>query len=133
LLSRCNDLGGRAGLAEVGQLAERWGREAPMTANTAALSLARCDGWGVAEPAPAPSSFPVPILLLLGQNDPINGRKAADALAPMLVTSGADATYVSWDGLGYSVLARSDCAATLVNEYLGDAGLTGAAERACPA
>lgn len=133
LLSRCNDLSGRPGLDEVPQLAERWGREAPMTANTAALSLARCDGWGVADPAPAPSSFPIPLLLLFGQNDPINGRKAAEALAPLLVTTGADTTYVSWDGLGYSVLARSDCAATLVGQYLGNLGLTGAAERACPA
>ncbi|GAA3960581.1 alpha/beta hydrolase [Gordonia caeni] len=132
-VSRCNDLVGRPGLDEIPGLAQTWGKDAPMTANTAALSLARCDGWGVADPAPGPMSFPVAPLVLLGQNDPINGLKAAESLAPLLVTTGADATTVSWDGLGYSVLGRSDCAALLVVDYLGDEKLTGPAERACPA
>lgn len=132
-VSRCNDLVGRPGLDEVPALAQTWGEDAPMTANTAALSLARCDGWGVADPAPAPTAFPVGPLVLLGQNDPINGLKSAEALAPLLVTTGAEATTVSWDGLGYSVLGRSDCAAQLVVDYLGDEKLPGPAERACPA
>lgn len=133
LLSRCNDMLGRPGLADIPKLARTWGADAPMTANSAALSLARCDGWGNAGAAPAPSSFPIPPLVLLGLNDPINGLKSAEALTPLLVTTGAEPVSVSWDGLGYSVLTRSECAAQLVVDYLGDERLTGPAERACPA
>ncbi|GAC57388.1 putative hydrolase [Gordonia hirsuta DSM 44140 = NBRC 16056] len=133
LVARCNDLVGRPSLAEVPKLAEKWAADAPMTANTAALSLARCDGWGVADIAAATSSFPIDPLVLIGQNDPINGSKAAEALSPLLITTGAESTHVNWDGLGYSVLSRSDCAAALTAEYLGTDGLSGSAERACPA
>ncbi|MFC0315314.1 alpha/beta fold hydrolase [Gordonia phosphorivorans] len=132
-VTRCNDMVGRPGLDDIPGLARTWGTDAPMTANTAALSLARCDGWGSAGAAPAPTSFPIAPLVLLGLNDPINGLKAAEALTPLLVTTGADARTVSWDGLGYSVLARSRCAAEIVVGYLGEDKLTGPAERACPA
>ncbi len=133
ILARCNDMAGRPGIEEIGDLARKWSADAPLTATTAALDLARCDGWGVADPAAAPTAFEVSPLILLGQNDPINGLKAAEGLAPLLLTAGAGGTTVSWDGLGYSVLARSDCAAQLAAEYLGDQRLTGPAERACPA
>ncbi|MFT3662578.1 MAG: alpha/beta hydrolase [Gordonia sp. (in: high G+C Gram-positive bacteria)] len=132
-VTRCTDMVGRPGLGEVPKLARRWAEDAPMTANSAALSLARCDGWGVADPVSAPSSFPIYPLVLLGQNDPINGLKAAEALAPLLITASAEAVSASWDGLGYSVLSRSDCAAALAVEYLGPEKLSGPAERACPA
>ncbi|WP_454163360.1 alpha/beta hydrolase [Gordonia iterans] len=132
-VAHCNNMVGRPGISEVPDLARKWAADAPMTANTAALSLARCDGWGVAETAAAPSSFPVPPLVLLGQNDPINGLKSAEGIIPLLITAGAEQTTVSWDGLGYSVLSRSDCAAALVVEYLGDRKLGSPAERACPA
>lgn len=133
ILSRCNDLAGRPGIGEIGDLAKKWSADAPITATTEALGLARCDGWGVADPAAAPNQFTISPLILLGQNDPINGLKSAEQLAPMMVTAGADATMVSWDGLGYSVVAHSDCAALLVAEYLGKDRLTGPRERACPA
>ncbi|WP_440712279.1 alpha/beta hydrolase [Gordonia sp. FQ] len=133
LLARCNDLVGRPGLAEIPGLATSWGRDAPLTANSAALGLARCDGWGVADPAKAPETFAVSPLILLGQNDPINGLKLTESLTPLMVTAGASPTTVSWDGLGYSVLSRSECAADVVAEYLGDVKLSGPAERACPA
>ncbi|MFT3715070.1 MAG: alpha/beta hydrolase [Gordonia sp. (in: high G+C Gram-positive bacteria)] len=132
LVSACNDLVGRPGLDELPSMAKDWSKDAPITATGAALGLARCDGWGVADAATAPTGFPVAPLVFVGADDPVNGAKAAEGLTPLLITAGANANTVSWDGLGYSVVAHSDCAVRTVVEYLGSEPLSGAGERVCP-
>ncbi|WP_051198244.1 alpha/beta fold hydrolase [Gordonia shandongensis] len=133
ILATCNDLRGRPGSQEVPALAKQWSAASPLTATTTALDLLRCDGWGVTDAPESPDSFPVTPLLLIGQNDPINGAAAAESVIPLMLAADTAPTTVRWDGLGFSVAARSDCAADTIADYLGDTPLSGPAERSCPA
>lgn len=133
LVGVCNDLRGRPGLQELPGLAKDWSADAPMTAPTAALSLASCDGWGSTDAPIAPDRLPVDPLILVGANDPFNGSTVVDTLAQTLAPTKTNPTAVGWDGLGFSVLAHSTCAADVVRDYMGDAPLTGPTERSCPA
>ncbi|GAA2374644.1 alpha/beta fold hydrolase [Gordonia cholesterolivorans] len=133
IVARCNDMRGRPGTDEIPALARDWNAQNPLTAGTTALDLVRCDGWGVADSPAAPERFAVDPLVLVGQNDPINGAAAADDLTPLMLAADTAQTTVSWDGLGYSVAANSTCAGDLIGEYLGPAPLGAPSERACPA
>ncbi|MGB6125561.1 MAG: alpha/beta hydrolase [Gordonia sp. (in: high G+C Gram-positive bacteria)] len=132
VVARCNDLRGHPGTAEIPALAKDWSAQSPLTSNTTALDLVRCDGWGVADTPSEPTSFAVNPLLLIGQNDPINGADAAHNLAPLFLATGTNQTTVTWDGLGYSVTAGSGCAVALIDEYLGTSPLAAPMQRACP-
>ncbi|MGB3696522.1 MAG: alpha/beta fold hydrolase [Gordonia sp. (in: high G+C Gram-positive bacteria)] len=133
IVARCNDMRGRPGTDRVASLAADWAARAPLTAATSALDLVRCDGWGVTDTPPAPDRFAVNPLILVGQNDPINGAEAAQNLIPLMLAANTAQTTVTWDGLGYSVAAHSRCATDLIGQYLGEAPLTAPAERTCPA
>ncbi|SKZ89258.1 secreted protease [Mycobacteroides abscessus subsp. abscessus] len=79
-----------------------------------------------------PNSYPVPPLLLNGTGDPVNGGGGIATVNTLLTKAGADSVSVTWEGLGYSVLARSDCAADAVSDYVKQAPLSGPSERGCP-
>ena len=133
IMSRCNDLIGKPGTGDIPGLVEEWRTAAPLSAKQAALDIARCDGWGTAAEPGTPTSFPTPPLVLVGRNDPVNGGTGSLKLAPLMIQTGADAKSVTWSGIGYSVLANSECAAQIVTQYLGDDELSGPTDRACPA
>ncbi|MEO9328621.1 alpha/beta hydrolase [Gordonia aurantiaca] len=133
IVSRCNDVSGPVGQNEVPGLAETWSRQSSLTGTDAALSLVRCNGWASGAPVRAPSSLPADPLVLNGTRDPINGGLGANALVPVFMNASAEPVTVSWDGLGYSVLARSECAADVVAEYVAKAPLGGPTQRGCPA
>ncbi|NMN99977.1 alpha/beta hydrolase [Gordonia sp. TBRC 11910] len=131
LLSRCNNSSGTVGLDQVPGLITEWTKQNPITGTNAALSLVRCNGWATSQPAKAPTSYTTAPLVLAGTNDPINGSDAS-TLNAGFTEAGTAPISVSWDGLGYSVLAHSSCAADVVGDYLGATPLSGPAERACP-
>lgn len=132
LLSRCNDSSGSVGLDQIPGLITEWSKQNPLTGASTALSLVRCNGWATSQPIKSPASYPVAPLVLSGTNDPINGSDAT-GLDPGFTAARTDAVKLSWDGLGYSVLAHSGCAAATVSDYLKAAPMTGPSERACPA
>lgn len=133
LVGRCNDLRGRPGLQELSGLVRDWSGEAPMTAVTTALDLADCDGWGSTDAPAPPESLAVDPLILVGANDPFNGSAVVDQLTQTLSAAKASPTAVTWDGLGFSVLAHSDCAGGVLDEYLGPEPMKAPASRSCPA
>lgn len=133
LVSRCTDVTGPVGQNEIPGLYEAWSRQSPLTGANSALSLVRCNGWASPGPTRAPSSLPADPLVLNGTRDPINGGNGANALAPLFLNAGAEPVTVTWDGLGFSVLARSSCAADVVSEYVAQAPLGGPTQRGCPA
>ncbi|MDY6809425.1 MAG: alpha/beta fold hydrolase [Actinomycetota bacterium] len=132
LVARCNDVSGPVGQNEIPGLIDAWTKQNPLTGSDSALSLMRCNGWASSTPVNPPSALPVDPLLLDGANDPINGGQGAEALGGLFITAGTTPTTVSWDGLGYSVLARSACAADIVATYLGDEPLGPPTDRGCP-
>ncbi|MCD2144317.1 alpha/beta hydrolase [Gordonia paraffinivorans] len=133
IVSRCNDVTGPVGQNEVPGLVDAWSKQSSLTGSDSALSLVRCNGWAAGTAVRAPSSLPADPLVLNGTRDPINGGLGANALAPVFLNASAEPVTVSWDGLGYSVLARSDCAAGVVAEYVAKAPLGGPTQRGCPA
>ncbi|MFW0784837.1 alpha/beta hydrolase [Gordonia sp. CPCC 206044] len=132
LVSRCNDVNGPVGQNEIPGLIDSWSKQNPLTGADAALSLMRCNAWSSSNPTNPPSGFPTDPLVLDGANDPINGGGGADALGALFIKAGARPTTVTWDGLGYSVMARSACAADIVGQYLGNQPLGEPTERGCP-
>ncbi|MEE4022888.1 alpha/beta hydrolase [Gordonia sp. PKS22-38] len=132
LVSRCNDVSGPVGQNEIPGLIDSWSRQNPLTGADSALSLMRCNAWASSTPVNPPSALPVDPLLLDGANDPINGGGGAEALGGLFIKAGTTPTRVTWNGLGYSVLARSACAAEIVAQYLGDEPLGEPTDRGCP-
>ena len=133
LVSRCNDVYGPVGQNEIPTLIDTWSRQSPLTGTDSALSLMRCNGWAAGNPTAAPGSLPTPPLVLNGTNDTINGGNGANALRATFLNAGIAPVTVGWEGIGYSVLARSSCAAQTVAEYLGPTPLAGPTDRGCPA
>ncbi len=131
LVSRCNNVTGTAGLNEVEALVGDWAKQYPLTGQTMAIALARCTGWGTSTPATAPSGFAVAPLVFGAGGDPVNGSDPT-VLNRLFTEAVAAPTTVSWDGVGYSVLAHSDCAAGIANDYLGTGPLGPPRSRACP-
>ncbi|RPA20042.1 alpha/beta hydrolase [Gordonia sp. OPL2] len=132
LVARCNDVTGPVGQNEIPGLIDAWSRQNPLTGANSALSLLRCNAWATSNPVNPPTALPVDPLVLNGANDPINGGGGAEALGGLFIKAGSTPTTVSWDGLGYSVLARSACAADVVAQYLGEAPLGEPTDRGCP-
>lgn len=133
IVSTCNDVTGPVGQNEIGGLINDWTTQNPLTGTDAALSLLRCNGWASDSAVNPPNSFPVAPLVLNGSGDPINGGAGAATLDPLFTKAGTQPVSVSWDGLGYSVLARSSCAAGVVARYVEQSPLDGPSERGCPA
>ncbi|GAA1480611.1 alpha/beta hydrolase [Gordonia sinesedis] len=133
LVARCNNVTGPVGQNEVAPLIDAWSKQNPLTGADAALSLMRCNGWAASPAVAPPNSFPVAPLVLNGSGDPINGGTGAAALNPMFAKASTRPVTVSWDGLGYSVLARSACAADVVGQYVERSPIEGPSERGCPA
>ncbi|MGU3294445.1 alpha/beta fold hydrolase [Williamsia sp. M5A3_1d] len=117
LLSRCNDTSQPVGQNEIGGLVSSWSGQYRFTGTDTALSLLRCSGWPAGPAAPRPEGFDVPVLLLTSGYDTINGGTGAGALEPLFVSARAKTSTVTWDGLGFSVTAHSDCAADIVARY----------------
>ncbi|WP_231894378.1 MULTISPECIES: alpha/beta hydrolase [Gordonia] len=132
LVAACNDVSGPIGQNEIPGLATTWSKQNPLTGNNSALSLGRCLGWASTPTVNPPNSYPVPPLLLNGTGDSINGGNGISTVNTVLTKAGADSVSVTWEGLGYSVLARSDCAADAVSDYIKQAPLSGPSERGCP-
>ncbi|MFC8313453.1 alpha/beta hydrolase [Gordonia sp. NPDC057258] len=132
LVSRCNDVTGPVGQNEVPGLVDAWSKQNPLTGANSALSLVRCNGWASGNPVRPPTSLPADPLILNGTRDPINGGEGANALVPLFMNAEAEPVTVTWDGLGYSVLGRSACAAEVVAEYVDRAPLQGPTQRGCP-
>ncbi|MDL9936409.1 alpha/beta fold hydrolase [Gordonia sp. ABSL1-1] len=133
IVATCNDVIGPVGQSEIPGLIDAWSRQSSLTGADAALSLLRCNGWPPAEGTRAPTALPTAPLVLSGSNDTINGGSGAAALKPLFMNLQVAPVTVTWDGLGYSVLARSSCAADVVAEYVDRAPLTGQTQRGCPA
>lgn len=133
IVAACNDMTGPVGQNEIAGLIDSWTKQNPLTGANSALALARCTGWAAATPVNPPSSFPVPPLVLNSTGDPVNGGAGAATLDSLFAKSGTQPTTVTWEGLGYSVVARSACAADVVADYVRAAPLTGPSERGCPA
>ncbi len=133
IVAACNDVSGPIGQNEIPGLATTWSTQNPLTGTNTALSLGRCLGWASTPTVNPPNSYPVPPLLLNGSGDPINGGDGIATVTTVLTKAGAESVSVTWDGLGYSVLARSDCAADAVADYVRQAPLSGPSERGCPA
>ncbi|MBD0020867.1 alpha/beta fold hydrolase [Gordonia pseudamarae] len=132
LLARCNDATGTVGQNEVPALITRWADQYPLTGTDTAMSLLRCSGWGTAPTSNPPSDLPVVPVVLNTTDDPVNGGQGARELNATLLRAGVTPFAVRWDGLGYSTLANSTCAAALVTDYLGTTPLSGPTERDCP-
>lgn len=132
LVSRCTDVSGPVGQNEIPDLIASWTKQNPLTGTDAALDLVRCTGWPADDPTAPPSSLPINPLVLNNSGDPINGGEGAGALSATLIRAGAAAIAVGWDGLGYSVAARSQCAAELIGEYVDSGTLAGPSDRTCP-
>ncbi|WP_083533928.1 alpha/beta hydrolase [Gordonia desulfuricans] len=133
VVSVCNDVTGPVGQNEVAGLVTAWTKQNPLTGTDTALSLVRCNGWASSEPVNPPESFPVAPLVLLNSGDPINGGEGVKGLSPLFARAGTTPVTVDWNGLGYSVLARSTCAADVVAQYVAHSPLEGPADRGCPA
>lgn len=133
LLSRCNDVTGTVGQNEIPALIKRWSGQYPLTGADSAMTLLRCSGWGSAPTTKAPSDLPVAPVVLNTSDDPVNGGRGAKELNATLLRAGVTPISVAWEGLGYSTLANSTCAAQLVKDYLGRTPVTGPTERSCPA
>ena len=133
LVARCNDTTGPVGQNEIPGLIDAWTKQYPTTGADAALTLMRCNGWSAGTAVNPPTSFPANPLVLNGSGDTINGGAGAAGLTPLFVRAGADPTTVTWDGLGYSVVAHTTCAADVVGQYLQNAPLSGPSQRGCPA
>jgi pimeloyl-ACP methyl ester carboxylesterase len=131
LLSRCNDTTEPVGQNQVGELLTQWSQQYPLTGSNAALGLLRCSGFPSGDTTPSLGEVPVPVLVLRGGGDPINGPVATDGVGGGLVGAGAEFSMLTWDGLGYSVIAHSDCAGQAAIAYTlsGAPPTTGA----CPA
>lgn len=133
LVARCNDTTAPVGQNEIPGLIDSWTKQYPATGADAALTLLRCNGWSSGAAVAAPTSFPASPLVLNGSGDTINGGAGAAGLSPLFVRAGTDPTIVTWDGIGYSVLAHTACAADVVGQYLQNAPLSGPSQRGCPA
>lgn len=133
IVGTCNDVNGVTGQNEIPGLIDSWSKQNPLTGADSALSLVRCASWPTTAPINPPSALPVSPLILDGSNDPINGGGGADAMKAVFIKASTSPTTVSWDGLGYSVAARSACAADVVDDYLGNQPLGDPADRGCPA
>ena len=57
------------------------------------------------------------MLVLNGGTDTINGATGVGAVEPLVLAARGTSSTVTWDGLGYSVAAHSDCAADIVGRY----------------
>ncbi|QKT07239.1 alpha/beta hydrolase [Gordonia sp. X0973] len=132
LVGRCNNVTGTAGLNEIEALATDWSKQYPLVGPTEAVALAQCTGWGTTTAPAAPAAFEVPPLVFGAGGDPVNGSDPAN-LNRVFIDAQTQPTTVSWDGVGYSVVAHSTCAAQVVDDYLGPDGLSGDRTRACPA
>nr|WP_244970980.1 alpha/beta fold hydrolase [Gordonia jinghuaiqii] len=132
LVARCNDVTGPVGQNEVPGLVDAWSKQNPLTGANSALSLVRCNGWASGDPVRPPSSLPADPLILNGTRDPINGGNGANALVPLFMNASAEPITVTWDGLGFSALSRSACAADVAAQYVAKAPLTGPTQRGCP-
>jgi len=131
-VSRCNNVTGTAGINEIEALTGDWAKQYPLVGQTLAVSLAQCTGWGTSAPAPAPTAFAVPPLVFGAGSDPVNGSDPT-VLNRLFAAAKTQPVSVSWDGVGYSVVAHSTCAAGIVNEFLAAKALGTARSRACPA
>lgn len=131
IVARCNDVSGPIGQNEIPALADRLAEENPLTGADAAVSLLRCTGWASAPPVAAPDAFPIDPLVLNNAGDTINGANGIGGLTEVLRRAGGRAMTVSWQGLGYSTLARNACAADTVRDYVTDGPLPGPDERTC--
>lgn len=132
IVGTCNDVTGPVSQNEIGQLVTTWSKQNPLTGADSALSLMRCNGWAPAQQVNPPSAFPVAPLVLDNPGDPINGGTGAAALDPIFARAQAQPVTVSWNGLGYSALARSGCVADIVAEYVAKYPLAGPVDRGCP-
>ncbi|GAB07748.1 pimeloyl-ACP methyl ester carboxylesterase [Gordonia amarae] len=133
LLSRCNDVTGTVGQNEIPALVTRWSKQYPLTGTDAAMTLLRCSGWGSAPPTKAPSDLPVAPVVLNTTDDPVNGGQGAKELNATLLRAGVTPISVTLEGLGYSTLANSNCAALFLKDYLGPRPVSGPTERSCSA
>jgi pimeloyl-ACP methyl ester carboxylesterase len=132
LVSRCNNVTGTVGLNEIETLTGDWTKQYPMVGQTMAIGLARCTGWGTASPAAAPAGFIVPPLVFGASADPINGSDPT-VLNRLFTDARTQPATVTWDGVGYSVVAHSDCAAGIVADFIAARAAGTTRTHACPA
>jgi pimeloyl-ACP methyl ester carboxylesterase len=117
LLSRCNDTTEPVGRNQIDGLIKDWGTQYPLTGADTALALLRCNGFPSGATPPTVGDIPVPILMFTGAGDTITGPTASDGVNGALIGGGATSSILTWEGLGYSVLAHSDCAGEAAIAY----------------
>lgn len=132
LVSRCNNVTGTTGLNEIETLTGDWAKQYPMVGQSMAIGLARCTGWGTTSPAAAPAGFAVPPLLFGAGADPVNGSDPT-VLNRLFTDARTQPATVTWDGVGYSVVAHSDCAAGIVADFVAARASGTTRTHACPA
>ncbi|ORM24248.1 hypothetical protein BFL43_26985 [Williamsia sp. 1135] len=131
LLSRCNDTTEPVGQNQIAGLLDEWSKQYPLTGSNSALGLLRCNGFPSGDQPPTLGELPVPVLMFRGAGDPITGPVATDGINGALIGAGATFSTLTWEGLGYSVLAHSDCAGEAAIAYSRSAEPP--AQGACPA
>jgi pimeloyl-ACP methyl ester carboxylesterase len=117
LLSRCNDTTEPVGRNQIDGLVTEWSRQYPLTGADTALGLLRCNGFPSGATPPTIDDIGVSILMFTGAGDTITGPTASDGIAGALVGAGVTSSILTWEGLGYSVLAHSDCAGEAAIAY----------------
>jgi pimeloyl-ACP methyl ester carboxylesterase len=131
-VANCSDLQQRAPLQQARDLRTTWGQKYPVFGEQAAIGLVACTSWPTMNPAPTPTHYKVPTLVLSGAADPVTGSAGVNAVTGGLSAGGAANTVVAWQGFGHPATTHSACAQQYVVDYLAGGKLpqNGAA---CPA
>lgn len=131
-VANCSDLQQRAPLQQARELRTAWGQKYPVFGEQGAVGLIACTSWPTMNPAPTPTHFKVPTLVLSGAADPVTGKSGIDAITGGLSAGGAANTVVTWQGFGHPTVTHSSCAQQFAVDYLATGKLprNGAA---CPA
>ncbi|GAB2672697.1 alpha/beta hydrolase [Gordonia jinhuaensis] len=116
-VSTCNDASSPPGRNEAATLIASLTGQYRM-AGISAMSLLRCSGWPAAPKPPAPTGFDVPVVVLNGAGDPINGNGGVSSVAATITNASGTLAVIGWNGPAYGVSTRSDCAVDSVGQYL---------------
>lgn len=131
-VNTCSDSLNRPTPDRVRELVVAWGKVYPQFGTVAALNLVKCLNWPSGSAPDDPKNFPVDVLLLGVQNDPIVGGQGVPAMAATVINAGSTSRRVMWQGTGHGASIYSGCALPPVLAYL-ETGDVGPTDTFCPA
>lgn len=120
LLGRCVGTVDPVGITDLRRLLTSLPQQAPLAGRAAVFDAARCNGWQIAEPPPAPGRLAVPVVTFTMPADVLRGGASAAGTTGRVQAAGNRASTTTWPGLGYSALAGSGCARTILARYVAD-------------